>query len=67
MPARAKHSLRHVQSIPAEIEPAPPDSLFVQGQLLKTICATLAAVGFDSVKPSALEAFRAEIEECQLH
>jgi len=59
------HKLEHVQQLPAHTEPAPQDALFVQGQLLRSITTALAAVGFDSVRPSALEAFRAETEECR--
>ena len=60
------HRLRHVQQTPDHVEPAPQDALFVQSQLLRSLSTALAAVGFDSVLPSALEAFRAETEECRL-
>ncbi|KAF2092231.1 hypothetical protein K490DRAFT_20106, partial [Saccharata proteae CBS 121410] len=35
--------------------------------LMRAISVTLSAVGFDSVKPSALEAFRAEVDEYMRH
>lgn len=43
---------------------APQDPVFAQGQLMRSITAALTMVGFDSVKPSALEMFRAATEEC---
>ncbi|GAB7351522.1 hypothetical protein MBLNU459_g2163t1 [Dothideomycetes sp. NU459] len=58
------HALRNAQHQPAHTEPAPQDAVFVQSQLLRSIGAALAIVGYDSVKPSALEAFRAQTEEC---
>lgn len=58
------HSLSHIQQLPAQTEPAPQDEVFVQSQLLRSICTALAVVGYDSVKPSALEMFRAQVEEC---
>ena len=61
---RVRRRLRHVQNKPQHIEPAPQDAVFVQGQLLRSISAALAMVGFDSVKPTALEMFRASVEEC---
>lgn len=32
---------------------------------MKSIGAALVLAGFDSVKPSALEMFRAQVEECE--
>lgn len=58
------HALRHRQLQPAHTEPAPQGHDFVQGQLVRALCVALAAVGFGSVRPSALEAFRAQTEEC---
>jgi hypothetical protein len=40
------------------------DDRFFEAQLLRTISLALSAVGFDSVTPTALEAFRAEVEIC---
>ncbi|KAJ9654811.1 hypothetical protein H2201_008936 [Coniosporium apollinis] len=60
------HALRHKQPSDADTSLAPQDPLFVQSQLLRAISISLSAVGFDSVKPSALEAFRAEVEEYML-
>lgn len=60
---KIQHTLRHVQPRPAHIEPAPQDPVFAQGQLLKSIGAALVTAGYDSVKPSALEMFRAQTEE----
>ena len=59
------HHLRHVQHIPEAVEPAPQDPEFADGQLLKSITAALTLAGFDSVKPTALEMFRAHTEECR--
>lgn len=52
--------------MPPQIEPAPQDPVFAQSQLLRSISAALAIAGFDSVLPSALEAFRADVEEYML-
>ena len=60
-----RRKLHHVQEKPRHIEPAPQNPVFVQGQLLRSIIATLAMVGFDSVKPTALEMFRSHVEECE--
>lgn len=59
------HHLTHIQQLPAETEPAAQDETFIQAQLLRSICTALTIVGYDSVKPSALEMFRAEVEECE--
>jgi transcription initiation factor TFIID subunit 8 len=40
------------------------DEAFFDAQLLRAISLTLSSVGFDSVKPTALEAFRGEVEQC---
>ncbi len=42
------------------------DERFFEAQLLRAISLALSTVGFDSVKPTALEAFRAEVETCTL-
>ncbi|KAG9920294.1 hypothetical protein KCV02_g11580, partial [Aureobasidium melanogenum] len=57
------HQLSHIQQLPPATEPAPQDEAFVQAQLLRSICTALTIVGYDSVKPSALEMFRAEVDE----
>lgn len=57
--------LQHVQQIPEAVEPAPQDPEYAEGQLLKSITAALTLAGFDSVKPTALEMFRAHAEECE--
>jgi transcription initiation factor TFIID subunit 8 len=59
------HRLGHIQSLPAATEPAAQDEAFVQAQLLRSLCTALTIVGYESVKPSALEMFRAEVEECE--
>ncbi|EME46597.1 hypothetical protein DOTSEDRAFT_70565 [Dothistroma septosporum NZE10] len=64
---RVHHALRHAQRRPKNVEPAPQDPVFAQGQLLKSISAALVMAGFDSVKPSALEMFRSHVEEYMLH
>lgn len=60
------HALKHVQHIPQDIEPAPQDPVFAQGQLLKSISAALVMVGYDAVLPTALEMFRSHVEEYML-
>lgn len=61
---KVHHHLHHAQHIPNEMEPAPQDPEFAEGQLLKSITAALTIAGFDSVKPTALEMFRGHVEEC---
>lgn len=61
---RIHHTLHHTQRTPLHTEPAPQDPIFIQAQLLRSLTAALAIAGFDSVKPSALEMFRAQTEEC---
>ena len=60
-----RRRLQHVQQIPEAVEPAPQDPEYAEGQLLKSISAALTLVGFDSVKPTALEMFRSHAEECE--
>jgi hypothetical protein len=62
---RRTHQLGHIQRLPAATEPAAQDETFVQAQLLRSLCTALTIVGYESVKPSALEMFRAEVEECE--
>jgi transcription initiation factor TFIID subunit 8 len=62
---KVHHHLRHVQHTPEAVEPAPQDPEFAEGQLLKSIGAALTLAGFDTVKPTALEMFRAHTEECK--
>jgi hypothetical protein len=62
---RRTHRLGHIQQLPAATEPAAQDETFVQAQLLRSLCTALTIVGYESVKPSALEMFRAEVEECE--
>jgi transcription initiation factor TFIID subunit 8 len=62
---RRTHHLSHIQQLPAATEPAAQDEAFIQAQLLRSISTALTIVGYDSVKPSALEMFRAEVEECE--
>lgn len=59
------HQLRHQQPQLEESIFALQDPVFIQGQLLRSIGMSLRAVGFDSALPSALEGFRAEVEECK--
>jgi transcription initiation factor TFIID subunit 8 len=65
--SKRTHSLSHIQSLPPNTEAAPQDETFIQAQLLRSICTALAIVGYDSVKPSALEMFRAELEEYMIN
>ncbi|TIA07268.1 hypothetical protein D6C80_09884, partial [Aureobasidium pullulans] len=61
------HHLSHIQQLPADTEPAAQDEAFIQAQLLRSICTALTIVGYESVKPSALEMFRAEVEEYMMN
>ncbi len=61
---KVRRKLQHVQIRPQHVETAPQDPVFTQGQLLKSIGAALTLAGFDGVKQSALEMFRAHVEEC---
>lgn len=63
---KVRRTLHHVQKKPQHVEPASQDPVFIQGQLLRNISAALVNVGFDSVKPTALEMFRSSAEECML-
>lgn len=40
------------------------DEAFFQAQLLRSITLALSSVGFDGVSPTALEAFRAQVDSC---
>lgn len=60
---RVRHSLRHIQHLPHNVEPAPQDPAFAQTQLLRSLTAALSLAGFDSVKSTALEMFRSHTEE----
>lgn len=64
---RIVHHGTHVRQERLE-EPAlkPQDEAFFQAQLLRSITLALSSVGFDSVKPTALEAFRSEVDQCML-
>ncbi|KAM0715100.1 hypothetical protein Q7P37_009565 [Cladosporium fusiforme] len=63
---KVHHHLHHVQQRPSEVEPAPQDPEFAEGQLLRSITAALTLAGFDSVRPTALEMFRSHVEEYML-
>lgn len=58
------HRIKHRQPFHEDPTLAPQDEAFFQSQLLRAISLNLSAVGFDGVKPTALEAFRAEVNEC---
>ena len=61
---KGHHSLSHIQQQPAQTEPAAQDEAFIQAQLMRSICSALTVVGYDGVRPSALEMFRGQVEEC---
>lgn len=42
------------------------DEVFFEAQLLRSISLALSSVGFDSVTPTALEAFRAQVDQCMV-
>jgi transcription initiation factor TFIID subunit 8 len=58
------HGIKYKQPLASEALDVVQDDAFFQSQLLRSISLALTAVGFDSVLPSALEAFRAEVEDC---
>ncbi|EOD47285.1 putative bromodomain associated protein [Neofusicoccum parvum UCRNP2] len=62
------HQIRHKQ--PWREDPAvasPQDEAFFQSQVLRAISVGLTAVGFEGAKPTAMEAFRAQVDEFMLH
>lgn len=61
------HHIHYKQKFHEDPLVAPQDELFFKSQMMRAISIHLAAIGFDSVKPSALEMFRAEVEEYMLH
>jgi transcription initiation factor TFIID subunit 8 len=63
---KVHHQLLHKQPSEAGPLPGPQDHTFYGAQLIRAIGLALVAVGFESVKPTALESFRAEVEECKL-
>jgi hypothetical protein len=60
----AHHAVRHQQASAVESLSGAQDEDFFEAQLLRSISLALSAVGFDSVKPTALESFRAEVDQC---
>ncbi|KAF2719643.1 hypothetical protein K431DRAFT_286445 [Polychaeton citri CBS 116435] len=60
---RVQHHSKQLAALPQHVEPVPQDPALVSGQLLRSITTALALAGFDSVKASALESFRAATEE----
>ncbi|KAL1614636.1 hypothetical protein SLS54_009606 [Diplodia seriata] len=63
-----RHGIRHKQ--PWREDPAvaaPQDEAFFQAQILRACSISLTAIGFESAKPTALEAFRAQVDEFMLH
>ncbi|KIW04071.1 uncharacterized protein PV09_04888 [Verruconis gallopava] len=61
------HATTIRQDLGVECLSGAQDESFFDAQLLRSITLALSAVGFDSVKPAALEAFRARVEEYMLH
>ncbi|QIW94838.1 hypothetical protein AMS68_000356 [Peltaster fructicola] len=61
-----KRVVGHVQAQPAHTEPAPQQPEFTGVQLMRSISAACALAGFDSVRSTALEMFRAQAEEYML-
>ncbi|KAF2142214.1 uncharacterized protein K452DRAFT_271034 [Aplosporella prunicola CBS 121167] len=62
-----RHALHHRQQWHADPTLAPQDEAFFQSQLLRAISIALAAAGFEGAKPTALEAFRAQVDEYMRH
>jgi hypothetical protein len=61
------HATNIRQALGVEVLSGVHDAAFFEAQLLRAISLALSTVGFDSVKPTALEAFRAEVETCTYH
>lgn len=60
-----RHGIRHKQAWREDPAiAAPQDEAFFQAQVLRAVSIGLTAVGFESAKPTALEAFRAQVDEC---
>jgi hypothetical protein len=59
------HEIRYRQAGAEEAALGAKDDVFFQGQLLRAISLELSAVGFTGATPEALEAFRADVEECE--
>jgi hypothetical protein len=61
------HGLKHKQALAQESLSGIQDETFFQSQLLRAITLSLTSAGYDSVQPTALEAFRAETEACMFY
>ncbi|KAI9710694.1 MAG: hypothetical protein M1820_002527 [Bogoriella megaspora] len=57
------HSLRYRQPSDIETTLVQQDSVFIQSQLLRAITVACGAVGYDAIQATALESFRAIVEE----
>jgi hypothetical protein len=62
---RVQHSIKYKQPYAAESVNGIQDEGAFQSQLFRAIGLALSAQGFDEAQPLALEAFRAEVEECE--
>lgn len=62
--SHTQHALHNIQHVPAHTEPAAQDATFIRAQVNRSISTALIIVGYDGAAPEALEAFRAETEEC---
>ncbi|OJD34131.1 bromodomain associated protein [Diplodia corticola] len=59
-----RHGIRHKQAWREDPSiAAPQDEAFFQAQILRACSISLTAVGFESAKPTALEAFRGQVDE----
>jgi hypothetical protein len=58
------HATNFRQELAVECLSGTQDESFFEAQLLRAISLALTTVGFDSVKPEALEAFRADVDRC---
>jgi len=56
------HGIQHKQPLAQESLSGMQDEMSFQSQLLRAISLSLTSAGFDSIHPTALEAFRAEAE-----
>jgi hypothetical protein len=60
------HTIKHRQPFASESIAGVQNESVFQSQLLRAITLALSAQGYDEAQPLALEAFRAEVEECKL-
>lgn len=60
------HAIKYKQPLASESTRGIQNENVFQSQLLRAITLALSAQGYDEAQSLALEAFRAEVEECKL-